>query len=61
MMTTRKAVIGCALAMAAMAALGERAVTPQALETLKHSLIHRGDGKGRPDNTMEALDRKSVV
>ena len=30
-------------------------MTPQALETLKHSLIHRGDGKGRPDNTMEAL------
>ena len=32
-----------------------RALTPERLETLKHSLIHRGDGKGRPDNTMEAL------
>ena len=55
MMTTRKVVFGCAVAVTAMAAFGERAVTPQALETLKHSLIHRGDGKGRPDNTMEAL------
>ena len=26
-----------------------RPVTPEALETLKHSLINRGDGKGRPD------------
>ena len=32
-----------------------RPVTPEALETLKHSLIHRGDGVGRPDNTMEAM------
>ena len=55
MMTPRKAVLCCVLAVTAMAAFGERAVTPQALETLKHSLIHRGDGKGRPDNTMEAL------
>ena len=54
-MTPRKAVLCCVLAVTAMAAFGERAVTPQALETLKHSLIHRGDGKGRPDNTMEAL------
>ena len=41
--------------VAAMASFAERPVTPEALETLKHSLIHRGDGKGRPDNTMEAL------
>ena len=54
-MTIRKAVLCCAVAVAAMATWGERAVTPEALETLKHSLIHRGDGKGRPDNTMEAL------
>ncbi|HNX33414.1 MAG TPA: glycerophosphodiester phosphodiesterase family protein [Kiritimatiellia bacterium] len=40
---------------AALAAQGARPVTPEALEKLKHSLIHRGDGKGRPDNTMEAL------
>ena len=26
-----------------------RPVTPEALATLRHSLIHRGDGKGRPD------------
>ena len=39
----------------AFAAHGARPVTTEALETLKHSLIHRGDGKGRPDNTMEAL------
>ena len=32
-----------------------RPVTPEALATLRHSLIHRGDGKGRPDNTMEAM------
>lgn len=32
-----------------------RPVTIEAIETLKHSLIHRGDGVGRPDNTMEAL------
>ena len=40
-------------AMAAGSALA--ALTPAQLEKLKHSLIHRGDGKGRPDNTMEAL------
>ena len=39
----------------AMAASGTRPVTPEALETLKHSLIHRGDGVGWPDNTMEAM------
>ena len=33
----------------------DRPLTPEALEKIKHSLIHRGDGKGRPDNTMEAL------
>ena len=32
-----------------------RPVTYEAIETLKHSLIHRGDGVGRPDNTMEAM------
>ena len=32
-----------------------RPLTPAARETLRHSLIHRGDGKGRPDNTLEAL------
>ena len=31
------------------------ALTPVQLEKLQHSLIHRGDGKHRPDNTMEAL------
>ena len=31
------------------------ALTPQQRELLGHSLIHRGDGRGRPDNTMEAL------
>ena len=51
-MKTCAAFFVCALATAAFA---ERPVTPEALETLKHSLIHRGDGKGRPDNTMEAL------
>ena len=40
-------------AMAAGSVLA--ALTPAQLETLQHSLIHRGDGKGRPDNTMEAL------
>ena len=40
-------------AMAAGSVLA--ALTPAQLEKLKHSLIHRGDGKGRPDNTMEAL------
>lgn len=47
-------VIFSAVAMAA-GAFADRPVTPEALEKLKHSLIHRGDGKGRPDNTMEAL------
>ena len=42
-------------AMLATTVFAERPVTPESLETLKHSLIHRGDGKGRPDNTMEAL------
>ena len=51
----RKIMIMVVAAGAAMATFGERPVTPEALETLKHSLIHRGDGKGRPDNTMEAL------
>lgn len=42
--------------VAAMAAVvASAALTPQQKELLKHSLIHRGDGKGRPDNTMEAL------
>lgn len=40
-------------AMAAGSVLA--ALTPAQLEKLKHSLIHRGDGKHRPDNTMEAL------
>ena len=31
------------------------ALTPAQLGKLQHSLIHRGDGKHRPDNTMEAL------
>ena len=44
------AVLSCLGAMAE-----SRELTPMRLETLKHSLIHRGDGKGRPDNTMEAL------
>ena len=39
----------------ATTSFGVRPVTPEALETLKHSLIHRGDGVGRPDNTMEAM------
>ena len=30
-------------------------LTPRQKELLGHSLVHRGDGKGRPDNTMEAL------
>jgi len=30
-------------------------LTPEQKDKLSHSLIHRGDGKGRPDNTMEAL------
>ena len=40
-------------AVAAGSALA--ALTPVQLEKLQHSLIHRGDGKHRPDNTMEAL------
>ena len=40
-------------AMAAGSVLA--ALTPAQLEKLRHSLIHRGDGKHRPDNTMEAL------
>ena len=43
-----------AIALSAVAS-SRRPVTPESLEKLKHSLIHRGDGKGRPDNTMEAL------
>ena len=46
---------GAVCMIGASVAFGGRPVTPTALETLKHSLIHRGDGKGRPDNTMEAL------
>ena len=40
-------------AMAAGSVLA--ALTPAQLGKLQHSLIHRGDGKHRPDNTMEAL------
>ena len=49
--------VALSVACAAVAAtvFAGRPLTPQAMETLKHSLIHRGDGKGRPDNTMEAL------
>lgn len=43
----------CIVLLATMAA--SAALTPQQKELLSHSLIHRGDGKGRPDNTMEAL------
>ena len=50
-----KVVLAAACVICTTAAFAGRAVTPEALETLKHSLIHRGDGKGRPDNTMEAL------
>ena len=54
-----KLAVKVAVAAAACVALQGRAefraLTPERLETLKHSLIHRGDGKGRPDNTMEAL------
>ena len=45
---------GVALVMAG-GVFGERPLTPEGRELLKHSLIHRGDGKGRPDNTLEAL------
>ena len=51
----KKELAMAAALVAASAAWAERPVTQAALETLKHSLIHRGDGKGRPDNTMEAL------
>lgn len=51
-MNRRILALACA---ATLAAQGARPVTPEALEKLTHSLIHRGDGKGRPDNTMEAL------
>ena len=52
-----KSVAVAALAAACVVsfARAERVVTSASLETLMHSLIHRGDGKGRPDNTMEAL------
>ena len=50
-----KLILIAACAVLAVAAQAARELTPQARETLKHSLIHRGDGKGRPDNTMEAL------
>ena len=42
----------CAICLPAGAA---RPWTSAARERLTHSLIHRGDGKGRPDNTLEAL------
>ena len=45
--------IGVVAVLAALAA--SAGLTPQQKELLGHSLIHRGDGKGRPDNTMEAL------
>ncbi|MGN0846471.1 MAG: glycerophosphodiester phosphodiesterase [Kiritimatiellia bacterium] len=48
-------VLSLALASACAVFAERRPVTPQAFETLRHSLIHRGDGKGRPDNTLEAL------
>ena len=51
----KRLVMMAACAALAFASQGARELTPQARETLKHSLIHRGDGKGRPDNTMEAL------
>ena len=47
--------VGLVAALCAASAYGARPVTSEALEILKHSLIHRGDGKGRPDNTMEAM------
>ena len=55
MKTKSVAVAALAAACIFSQALAERVVTAASLETLKHSLIHRGDGKGRPDNTMEAL------
>ena len=42
-------------AAAVLAMTASAALTPQQRELLNHSLIHRGDGKGRPDNTLEAL------
>ena len=42
----KKTMLTVVAAVCATAAFGERPVTPEALETLKHSLIHRGDGKG---------------
>lgn len=51
----KRLVMMAACAACACVAEAARELTPQARETLKHSLIHRGDGKGRPDNTMEAL------
>ena len=58
-MNIRKTTFGlaaiAALALSAAAESVARPVTPEALATLRHSLIHRGDGKGRPDNTMEAM------
>ena len=40
---------------ALIAASASAGLTPRQKELLRHSLVHRGDGKGRPDNTMEAL------
>lgn len=37
------------------AVLAQAALTPAQKELLSHSLVHRGDGKHRPDNTLEAL------
>ena len=58
-MNIRKTTFGlaaiAALALSAAAESVARPVTPEAWATLRHSLIHRGDGKGRPDNTMEAM------
>ena len=54
-MKSQIVVAALAAACAVSSVCAERLVTPASLETLKHSLIHRGDGKGRPDNTMEAL------
>jgi glycerophosphoryl diester phosphodiesterase len=48
-------VVAALAAVCTISARAERPLTPEGLATLKHSLIHRGDGKGRPDNTMEAL------
>ena len=40
---------------ALIAASASAGLPPRQRELLGHSLVHRGDGKGRPDNTMEAL------